>query len=243
MDSELKKLVEENFSLLRKVSDEAHALKSVSDGRTAFIYRHARSIYRLGQDVIFLLEANRPDSCPIIVRAMLEDLFKLVAAVKKQETAVQIIISEVEDEIERTKKCFNTIDAAPIIRNLSDFAEKLRKEHDAISTKKWNTFECADAAELGQMYSGEYFVFSKHAHATTSGIILRENKIGVGHVLQTILTIVTYTTTGFLQTIKTSSPEGHIKEVVRLAKETLKLNAEDVFCKMDRPKDGSHPTG
>jgi hypothetical protein len=245
MNGELKNLIEENFNLLRKVLDESYTLKSVSDVRTAFIYRHTRNIYRLGQDVVFLLEANRLDSCPIIVRAMLESLFKLVAAVKISETAVQIFINEIEAELAWAKKelDLNGNDSAATIERFSGKAEELRREYNVTSKKKWNTLACAEAAGLGQMYSGEYFVFSKHAHAMTSGIMLREHKTGAGHVLQTIFTIVTYTTSSFVQSIKTISPEGHIKEVVRLAKQTLKLNAEDVFCKMDRPKDSSHPSG
>jgi hypothetical protein len=243
MNSELNKTIEESLGLLGKVLAESNASKRELDYRKAFIYRHTYSTYRLGHDVIFLLKANRLDSCPIIVRAMLESLFKLVAAVKKPETAVQIIISEVEDEIERTKKCFDPITAAPIIESLSNFKEKLRIEHGVISKKNWNVFECADEAELGQMYSGEYFAFSKHAHATTSGILLREGKVGAGHALQTILKIVLFAASSFIQAIKTSSPKSHLNEIVRLKNEFLKLDDDDVFCKMDRPKDGSHPTG
>lgn len=245
MNSELKKTIEESFNLLRKVLVEASAFKSESDERKDFIYRHAGNIYRLGQDVVYLLEANRLDSCPIIVRAMLESLFKLVAAVNKPEAAVQILIYEFESELAWTKKEIdpNGKGIATAIERFSSEAEKLKREHNVTSKKKWKTLACAEAAGLGQMYSGEYFVFSKHAHAMTSGILLREGKVGAGHALQTILKIVLFAASSFIQAIKTSSPKSHLNEIVRLKNEFLKLDDDDVFCKMDRPKDGPHPAG
>src|SRR5262245_28470509 len=94
---ELDRIAEESFSLLGRVLDESIELKSEENVRIAFVYHHARNIYQLGQDVIFLFEAGRFDSCPVIVRAMLESLFKLIAAVKQPDAAVQILTSEAED--------------------------------------------------------------------------------------------------------------------------------------------------
>jgi len=236
MNEELEKLVEDSLNLLGKALNEAITCNDQSDYRTAFICRHARSIYQLGQDTIFLLEASRLDSCPIIVRAMMESLFKLVAAVKKPEAAIQIFISEIDEEI-AWMKAQTDFDIAPTIEQLSGFVEKLRAEHNVTSKKKWNTFECADAAGLGQShYRGEYFVFSKHVHAMTSGILLREGKVGVGHVLQSILFIVPYAAASLAQVVKTNSPQGHVDEAVRLWKVFMKLADDDVFGKMDRVK-------
>src|SRR5881397_1168707 len=84
---ELDHIAEQSFGLLGQVLDESIALKDGEDIRKALVHRHARNIYRLGRDVIVLLESSRLDSCPLIVRAMLESLFKLVAAVKQTEAA------------------------------------------------------------------------------------------------------------------------------------------------------------
>ena len=234
MNSELEKLIEDSFGLLRKVLVESSKVKGEPDYRMAFICRHTRSIYRLGQDIMFLLKANRLDSCPIIVRAMLESLFKLVAAVIKPETAVQIFISEIEGELKWMKKRLDPKgkDVALTIEQVSVFAEKLRREHGVTSKKKWNTLACAEAAELGQTYYlDEYFVFSKHAHAMTSGIMLRENKIGAGHVLQTLLFIVPYSAGRFAEA---NLSQSDINEAGRLMQELTKLAAKGIFSEMDR---------
>src|SRR5690242_17704365 len=101
---ELDQIAEQSFSLLGRVLDESIAWQNREDIRRAFVYRHARNIYQLGRDVIVLLDSSRLDSCPVIVRAMLESLFKLVAAVKRPEAAVEILISEVEDDLGRITK-------------------------------------------------------------------------------------------------------------------------------------------
>src|SRR5207247_4641332 len=117
---ELDEIAEQSFGLLSQVLDESIALKNGEDMRRAFVYRHARNIYQLGRDVIFLLESSRLDSCPVIVRAMLESLFKLVAAVKQPDAAVQILISEVEDDLARITKWLAPVACAPAIKSFTE---------------------------------------------------------------------------------------------------------------------------
>lgn len=230
---ELDEVVKESFSLLGKVLDESNTFGEESDYRHAFVYRHARNIYQLGQDVIFLLESGRLDSCQVIVRAMLESLFKLIAAVKQTEAAVQILISEVEADLERMK-LFDPIECAPGIKCSAEFAAKLRKEYKVTSKKKWSTFECAAAADLIDKYRGDYFVFSGRSHASTGGILMQENQIGAGCALQTLLFIIIYASGGFVQVIQTKTPQQHIDESARLINRLVELIESGIFSELDR---------
>ena len=235
---ELDEVVRDSFSLLGKVLEESHSLGLASDYREAFIYRHARSIYYLGQDVVFLLESGRLDSCQFIVRAMLESLFKLVASVKQPEAAVQILVGEVEADMERMK-LFDPIACAPGIKCSADFAAKLRKEYSITSKKKWSAFECANAADLVDKYRGDYFVFSGRVHASTGGIMMQENQIGAGHALQTLLFIVICAAGSFAQAIQTQTPQPHIDEATRLINRHVELIKNDVFSELDADLNGT----
>ena len=229
---QLDQVIKESFALLEKVLEESASLGSDGDYREAFIARHARNIYCLGQDVLFLLDSGRLDSCPFIVRAMLESLFKLIASVKQSDAAVQILISEVEADIERMK-LLNPVECAPGITCSADFASKLRKEHNITSKKKWTTFECAAAADLVDKYRGDYFVLSGRAHATTGGIIMQENQVGAGHSLQTLLFIVAYAAGGLVQAIQTKTPQAHIDASSRLFSRLSDLIKADIFKQLD----------
>ena len=177
---------------------------------------------------MFLMESGRIESCQVIVRAMLESLFKLIAAVKQPEAALQIFISELEADAERMK-LLNPTECAPGVECFEKLATKLRKEHNVTSEKIWSTFACADAAELIDKYRGEYFIFSGRAHASTGGIILEEGKIGAGCALQTLLFIVIYASGGFVQVIQTKTPQRHIDESARLLNKLLELMEADLF--------------
>jgi hypothetical protein len=230
---DLDEVIRESFSLLGKVLEESNSFGLESDYRLAFIYRHSRHIYHLGHDAMFLLKSGRLDSCPVIVRAMLESLFKLIAAVKKPEAAVHILISAVEADVERMK-LLDPIACGPGIKISEEFTAKLRKEHNVTSKKKWTTFECADAAELVDKYRGDYFVFSGRSHATTGGIMTQEKRVGAGHALQTLLFIVIYASGGFAQIILTKAPQQHVDESARLMMKLAKLCEAGIFEELDR---------
>jgi hypothetical protein len=177
---------------------------------------------------MFLMESGRLESCQVIVRAMLESLFKLIAAVKQPEAAVHIFINELESEAERMK-LLNPIDCATGAECFGKLAAKLRQEHNITSKKEWSTFACADAAELIDKYRGEYFIFSGRVHASTGGIILEEGKIGSGCALQTLLFIVLYASGGFVQVAHTKTPQQHIDESARLINKLLELMEAGLF--------------
>lgn len=234
---ELDELIEESFGLLGKVLEESNSFGLDSNYREAFIYRHARNIYYLGQDVVFLLKSGRLNSCQFIVRAMLESLFKLIASVKHTDVAIQILLSEVEADTERMK-LFDPIACAPGIQCSVDFAAKLRKEFNITSKKKWTALECATAAELIDKYRGDYFVFSGRIHASTGGIMMQEKQIGAGHALQTLLFTVIYAAGGFVQAIQTKAPQAHVDESARLINWLLDLMKTGIFDEMDSNLDG-----
>jgi hypothetical protein len=229
---ELEKVVEESFALLGRVLEESNSFGLESNYREAFIYRHAHSIYHLGQDVVFLLRSDRLDSCQLVVRAMLESLFKLMASVNKSETAVEILVSELEADIERMK-LLDPIACAPGIRCSTELAAKLRKEFNITSKKKWTTFECAQAAGLVEEYRGDYFVFSGRGHASTGGIMMQESKIGAGHALQRLLNIIIHSAGGFVQVVETTTPQIHIDEAAHLMNRLVELIRSEVFSEMD----------
>jgi hypothetical protein len=138
---------------------------------------------------------------------MLESLFKLVAAVKHSEAAVQIVIHEVEDDLCRITRWLDPVACGPAIRGFTEFAQRLRNEHRIVSVKKWTALACAEAAELETQYRGEYFHFSALTHATTGGIVLQEVSFGAGQVLQTTLAVVLCATGHAVQVIPTKSPQ------------------------------------
>jgi hypothetical protein len=236
---ELDDVVEDSFNFLGKVLEESNSLGLEADYREAFVYRHARTIYYLGQDVVFLLESGRLNSCQFIVRGMLESLFKLIASQKQPDAAVQILVSEVEGDMERMK-LFDSVACAPGIQCSADFATKLRKEFNIHSKKKWTTFDCAEAAELIEKYRSDYFVFSGHVHATTGGMIMQEQQIGAGHALQTLLFIVIYAAGGFVQVIQTKTPQMHVDESTRLLNRLVDSIKTGIFDEMDADLDEGH---
>jgi hypothetical protein len=234
----LDQIAKQSFVLLGEVLDESIELKNEENVRIAFVYRHARNIYQLGQDVIFLFEAGRLDSCPVIVRAMLESLFKLVAAVKQPDAAVQILIREAEDDLKRITKWLDPVACAPAIRDLSSFVQRLRSDYQITSTKKWNTLECAEAAELGDQYRSEYFHFSGHAHATAGGIILQEVSFGAGQVLQTTLAVVLCATGHAVQVVPTKTPQRHIDTSTRLLQNVVDSIKNGSFSALNEATEG-----
>ena len=238
----LDEIADRSFGLLGQVLDESIKLKNGEDMRRAFVYRHARNIYQLGRDVIFLLESSRLDSCPVIVRAMLESLFKLVAAVKQPDAAVQILISEVEDDLARITKWLDPVACAPAIKSFTEFAQRLRSDFQVTSFKKWTTLACAEAAELGGQYRGEYFHFSGHAHSTTGGIILQEVSFGAGQVLKTTLPVVLSAVGHAVQVVPTNSPQKHIDQSARLLKKVISLSQSGVFRELDSANESEDAT-
>ncbi len=219
----LDQLVTESFDLLAKVLEEAYLQSQATPGdlREAFVYRHARNICQLGQDVLCLEPRGQSDSSPIIVRAMLESLFKMVAATKMADASVGIVLTEVEEEIAHINQWIRVVgdeavDLKDTVQELSSFAQKLRVQYCVQSAKKWNVFECAKVAELDGVYRQCYFLFSKHTHATASGIIAQEYQVARGIVLQAVVFVVLSAVGDLVQVVKTRTPQQHVDEATKL---------------------------
>jgi len=200
---------------------EAFLLRKAGDVREAFVYRHARNISQLGQDVLLLESDGQSDSCPIIVRAMLEGLFKMVAATKVAEASVGIVLSEIDEEILRIKQWIKVVggdvaDLNDTIHQLTSFAQNLRAQHGVQSTKDWNAFECVKAADLGIIYRQHYFLFSKHTHATSSGIIAQEHEVMRSIVLEVVVFVVLCALGHLVQVIETRTPQQHVDKAAKL---------------------------
>jgi hypothetical protein len=219
-------LLAESFGLLSRVLEEAYLLITIDDLREAFAYRHARNISQLGQDVLLLESHSQPDSCPIIVRAMLEGLFKLVAATKAPDAAVGIVLSEIKEEIGLIQKWIkavgdNCADLSESIQRLSSFSDSLRMQHNVGSSKDWNAFECARIADLGTVYRQYYFLFSKHTHATAGGIIAQEKEIARDCVLKAVVFVILCTVGNLVQVVETKTPQLHVDEATKLMEAAL----------------------
>jgi hypothetical protein len=97
-------LIKESLALLTRVLDEAFGQGPESDLRRASICRHGRNVLDLGQDVLALELENRSSASRIIVRPMIESLYRLAAAVKRPTFAAEKLVAELEQEVERIQK-------------------------------------------------------------------------------------------------------------------------------------------
>jgi len=202
----------------------------------SFVYRHANNIFYLGKDTIYLLESGRAYSCPIVVRVMLESLFKLVAAMKTPDMAVQIIVSELEEDCDKIAKFPKWLDPAvyaPIAEDYSNQIKHLRKEYGITSPKKWKTLACAEAGQLDGLYRDAYFHLSSHTHATVMGIAIQEKTASAGYVLQILIFVVIGAALHAVQVVPTNFPQEYIKECEKLNDEWIRLGEAGVFSKMD----------
>jgi uncharacterized protein DUF5677 len=229
-------LIKESLALLTRVLDEAFGHGPESDLRRAFIYRHARNVLDLGQDVLALELQNRSSASRIIVRPMIESLYRLAAAVKRPTFAAEKLVAELEQELERIQKWIAVAQSNDFESEMADtttlltaYAQRLRREHSVTTKNRWDQFATAKAAELDWHYARDYFLYSKYVHATISGIISQEYQIGRGHVLQTAIFVILSAVGHAVQGIETEAPQDHVDEAARLARLAINLTREGAF--------------
>ena len=233
---ELDEVVKGSFGLLGKILAETIASKDDENLQAAFIYRHANNIFHVGEDTVYLLQSGRSYSCPITVRVMLESLFKLVAATKAPDMAVQIIISELEedcDKIEKFPKWLDPAVYAPIAEDFSNKVKQLRKEYGITSPKKWKTLACAEVAELDGHYRDAYFHFSSHTHAKIIGMEIQEKATCAGYCLQMLIYCVLTAALYSAHAVQAELQQERIDECEKLGNEWMRLMDAGVFRKMD----------
>lgn len=232
---ETNEVVARSFNLLKEILNASPAMKNDDDLQLSFVYRHTSNILQLGNDVVFLLESGRPRSCPIIVRVMLESLFKLVAAFNNGTNAVQIIVWELKDDSDRMRKWLDPKSWTSIAADLSKQADHLRQEYSITENKKWKAFACAEASELEGSYREAYFHLSSHTHATVTGISIQETTPSTGYVLQTMLFVVLSAALRAAHAFPTKSQQADLDECRLLGDEWMRLMDNGVFAKMDAP--------
>lgn len=232
----LEDFAQQCIQLLQLALEEAHNLNKKADERTAFVYRHAQLIRRLAEDAWHLQTSGRYYSSPIVARSMLESLFNLIAAVENPRFAVEKLIWEAEDEIARIKKWLAPGDAGMFdawVVEIESLSQSLKGKYNILDTGKWDAFACAEAAKWTDEYRREYFVYSRSVHPTAIGIIGRENQIGGGHVLQTILMTVLHAAAYMVEVVPTKEPKRHTECSAELMRQLTKLIKAGTFSKLD----------
>lgn len=223
-------LASESDALLEKILNDAYSNFEEGNLRHAFIYRHARHILHLSKDVFELETRRAAYASGIIVRAMLEGLFNLVAAVKQPQFAAEKVVWEIEDEIMRIRKWLGTdSENLESAKQLEEFGASLRKQFPIPSRMNWKTVECANAAELGQQYRSEYFVLSKRSHAMTSVMIGTEKQFGRGYVLQTAIYILISAAGHLVQVLPTATPQKHVDSAAELVSRLTNAITQGAF--------------
>lgn len=155
----LENFAQQCFQLLQLALEDAHQLNQKSDERTAFVYRHAQLIRRLGEDAWHLETTGRRYSSPIVARSVLESLFSLIAAVERPEFAVEKLLWEAEDEITRIKKWIPTGGTGKRdawIAQIESLSQDLKQKYNILRVRKWDAYACADAAQWNDEYRLDY---------------------------------------------------------------------------------------
>jgi hypothetical protein len=230
------KLAEESLALLTRVLEEAYQRAPENDLRGAFIYRHARNISDLGDDVLALELEERSGASRIVVRPMIESLFRLVAAIKNPAFAAEKLVAELEDEVERIRNWIAVdrsndfqSEIGETISLLIEYAQRLRRQHSITTRNGWNVFAAASAAELDWHYARDCYLYSKYVHSTISGIISQEYQVGRGHILQTAIFVILSAVGHAVQGIETDTPQAHIDQATRLLGVAIQLTQDGAF--------------
>lgn len=220
---EVNEVINRSFSLLGKILGDSAKAKDNDNLQVSLVYHYAENIFHLGQDTIFLLNARRSHAAPVAVRAMLESLFKLVAATKQPNNAAEIALSELEDDYRRINKWLDPKHYATVAEDILKLAQHLRSEHRITSNKKWDTFTCAETAELEPCYREGYYHLRAHAHATFTGIGIQSMCQSVGYVLQILIFAVLSAAAHSLHLFPIQSREALAHECLQLGDEWLRL--------------------
>jgi Family of unknown function (DUF5677) len=226
-------VIKRSFNVLKANLAELSMLRDHENLQLSFIYNHSNNIFKLGQEVVFLLDSGRAHSCPLLVRAMYESLFKLVAAFDDRSAAVQIMIYELEEDHGRITKWLDPQIYSSVAEELSRLAKELRNENASTSNKKWNVLACAEASKLDQHYRDAYFHLSSHVHATITGIAVQNETAGMGYILQTMIFVVLCAAIHLTLSVPREASQNYREECGRLGNEWIQMMDSGVFSKMD----------
>ena len=239
-------LADEVLALLVTILRDAYDSGQDGDPRSAFIYRHARNISDLGEDFLHLEAEGRTSAARIVVRPMIESLFRLAAAIKNPEFAAQKMVAELRDEVAKIKKWsledpqFGCMD--DIIQGLTGLAETIKATTGLSTERNWTVYETAVTADLGQHYSREYFILSKYTHSTISGIVSQEYVVGRGHILQVAIFVMAAAAGNLVQGVKTTKAQEYLDAATEIIAATISLIEKGAFKAFDNLEGKSPPT-
>jgi len=188
----------------------------------AFVYRQARNIADLADDVHALESDGRISSCFVLMRPLFESLMNVVAAVKSEHFSAQKMIAELEHDIgkitrwQKSEKDSQPGLFADTIQLLSEYAMDMRQEFNISQRRKWTTWDVAQVAKLEHHYMREYFMFSRNAHASTGGIIAQEYECGREMILQSTSYIVLSALGHAVQAVPCRHAQSYVNQTTRL---------------------------
>ena len=133
----------------------------------------------------------------LLSRPALESLFKLAAAVATPDFAAQKVVAEVKDEQEKIKKWIETRPAWQEVLNqveagLGEFDKELRTRYGVTGEKKWKPYQVANEGKMSVSYVNDYFLGSKHVHATLSALVDREAALYIPAAIYGLTMTVTH---------------------------------------------------
>ena len=219
-------IVAHSLDLIEHFTEDAYN-KSMKDEeyRLAFIYRHTRNICDLGNDCLFLYGSGRTSGAYILIRPLLESLFNLCAAVNNEKFAIEKFLYEIDHDIRKLTKWKDLYGDSAIddsMAILSTIRNDINKQYSILQTKNWNTLETAKEARLSQQYVQAYFMFSRHTHSSTGGIIMQEQDDNNGMIPQSLAFIILAGVGHAAQVLPSSSPQQYIGSATKFLKELVK---------------------
>jgi len=221
-------LAKDSLSFLILLLQEAYEdSKGNENVRSAFIYRHARNIADIADDMFFLYDHGRYTLSGLGLRSMLESQFCIAASLHRKDFPAEKIIAECEKWAGRLGKTVFPLGGADItdtVSGLSELAAKLRADFSIVSKKPWNTFEVAQAAKLEQIYNSEYAYLCNFVHSNTSAIMSQESGIGVGLAVQVAMGTVIGTAGYIAMTLQTKTPQEHVDKASKLLQRLLEMD-------------------
>lgn len=238
-------IAEQSLDLLDQFLENSYSkCTDKNDYRLTFIYRHARNIWDLGSDCLFLDVSERTSGAYVLVRPLLESLFNLVAAVNNDAFAIEKYLYEIDHDIDKIAKwralniCNGKSPMDDVIPILQAERDKIMREHSTTKTRNWNAFETAEEARLGQQYVQDYFMFSRHTHSSVGGIVVQEH-VANRHLIQQSLVFTVLAALGHAaQILPNSSPQKYIDGSVALLKETVKIMEDSLHQTKENDEPG-----
>ncbi len=163
------------------------------DITSCYIFHHASCLLETSRDAITLERLGRNRSSKILIRTIIENLYKISASVQNQSYPVESFIAEIDERILKMEKWCAVTGVEPKDSNiygsllfLEDTVSNLRKSYQYWESKRWNIFETAKVASLSWHYAGDYWLYSSYVHSSFKTSSVGDAGSRPGHMLQSI---------------------------------------------------------